>query len=62
VNSDLNDQNLLTPVSTIAASPAAIYLADARGVLQLTGLGTPEVRWIEVRPLMLPQAIPVLTG
>ncbi|MDM2318738.1 MtrAB system accessory lipoprotein LpqB [Mycobacteroides abscessus] len=62
VNSDLNDQNLLTPVSTVAASPAAIYIADARGVLQLTGLGTPEERWVEVRPLMVPQAIPVLTG
>jgi hypothetical protein len=62
VNSDLDDRNLLTPVSTVVASPANIYIADARGVLQLTGLGTPEERWIEVRPLMLPQTIPVLTG
>lgn len=62
VNSDLDDRNLLVPVSTIVASPAAIYVADQRGVLQLTGMGTPEEQWVEVRPLMVPNTIPVLPG
>lgn len=62
VNSDLDDRNLLVPVSTIVATPSVIYVADQRGVLQLSGMGTNEMQWVEVRPLMVPQTFPVLPG
>ena len=37
VNSDGPSRNLLTPVSTVAANPSTVYVADQRGVLQLSG-------------------------
>ena len=39
VNSDGPSRNLLMPVTTVAANPSTVYVADERGVLQLTGSG-----------------------
>lgn len=63
VNSDGPSRNLLMPVTTVAANPSTVYVADARGVLQLSGSaseGNPV--WAEVRPLMVRGALPVLPG
>ena len=47
----------------VAANPSAVYVADSRGVLQLTGTNADKVQtWAEVRPLMIPGTIPVLPG
>jgi hypothetical protein len=63
VNSDGPSRNLLAPVSTVAANPSTIYVADQRGVLQLSGSAAEDdLMWVEVRPLMVPGAIPVLSG
>ena len=63
VNSDGPSRNLLMPVGTVAANPSTVYVADARGILQLTGSAAEnDPRWVEVRPLMTPDAIPVLPG
>jgi hypothetical protein len=62
VNSDGPSRNLLMPVTTVAANPSTIYVADARGVLQLTGSGDNDPVWSEVRALMVPGALPVLPG
>jgi hypothetical protein len=63
VNSDGPSSNLLAPVSTIAANPSTVYVADQRGVLQLSGSGAEhDQTWSEVRPLMAPGAQPVLPG
>jgi hypothetical protein len=63
VNSDGPSRNLLMPVTTVAANPSTVYVADARGVLQLSG-SAPEndPAWSEVRPLMVAGALPVLPG
>jgi hypothetical protein len=37
VNSDGPSRNLLTPVTTVAANPSTVYVADQRGVVQLSG-------------------------
>ena len=37
VNSDGPSRNLLMPVTTVAANPSTVYVADERGVLQLSG-------------------------
>jgi hypothetical protein len=37
VNSDGPSRNLLAPVTTVAANPSSVYVADQRGVLQLSG-------------------------
>ena len=51
------------PVSTVAANPSTVYVADARGVLQLSGSAADnDPSWSEVRPLMAPDARPVLPG
>jgi hypothetical protein len=50
------------PVTTVAANPSTVYVADARGVLQLTGSGDNDPVWSEVRALMVPGALPVLPG
>lgn len=63
VNSDGPSRNLLSPVTTVSANPSAIYVADPRGVLQLTGAGDVDDQiWAEVRPLMAGGALPVLSG
>lgn len=63
VNSDGPSRNLALPVTTVAANPSTVYVADARGVVQLspsTAEGDPT--WTEVRPLMVPGTVPVLPG
>jgi hypothetical protein len=63
VNSDGPSRNLSAPVTTVAANPSTVYVADQRGVLQLLGSAAEnEQKWIEVRPLMVPGAVPVLPG
>jgi hypothetical protein len=63
VNSDAPSRNLAMPVTTVAANPSTVYVADARGVVQLspsTAEGDPT--WTEVRPLMVAGTVPVLPG
>ncbi len=63
VNSDGPTYNLLRPLTTVAANPSAVYVADARGVLQLSGsTADGDPGWAEVRPLMTAGALPVLPG
>src|SRR6185503_12703290 len=63
VNSDGPSRNLLMPVTTVAANPSTVYVADERGVLQLSGSAADDdPAWAEVRPLMVPTALPVLPG
>lgn len=63
VNSDGPAQNLVAPVTTVAANPSTVYVADQRGVLQLSGSAAEnDLNWSEVRPLMVPGALPVLPG
>ena len=63
VNSDGPSRNLLPPVSAVAANPSTVYVADQRGVLQLSGSASEgEPVWTEVRPLMIPGTLPVLPG
>jgi hypothetical protein len=63
VNSDGPSANLVMPVATVAANPSAVYVADARGVLQLlaTSAGNGQA-WSELRPFMMPGAVPVMPG
>ena len=63
VNSDGPSRNLAMPVTTVVANPSTVYVADARGVVQLsaaTAEGAPV--WTEVRPLMVAGTLPVLPG
>ena len=63
VNSDGPSRNLLMPVTTVAANPSAVYVADVRGVLQLSGSAAEgDPGWAEVRPLMAAGSLPVLPG
>jgi hypothetical protein len=63
VNSDGPGRNLAMPVTTVAANPSTVYVADARGVLQLSGSAAEDnPAWAEVRPLMADNAVPVLPG
>jgi len=63
VNSDGPSRNLSLPVSTVAASPSTVYLADQRGVMQLSGSGAEDDQsWADVRPFIAEGAIPVLPG
>lgn len=64
VNSDApNSDTLVMPVSAVVADPAAVYIADARGVLQLTARNaTDGPSWSQVSPLMQPGTIPVMPG
>jgi Lipoprotein LpqB beta-propeller domain/Sporulation and spore germination len=63
VNSDGPSRNLQMPVTTVAANPSTVYVADQRGVLQLSGSGAESGQaWSEVRPLMVAGAVPVLPG
>jgi hypothetical protein len=63
VNSDGPSRNLLMPVTAVAANPSTVYVADERGVVQLSGAAAiDDPAWAEVRPLMVPGALPVLPG
>jgi hypothetical protein len=63
VNSDAPSRDVVSPVSTVAANPSTVYVADQRGVLELTGAAAEnEQRWVGVRSLMIPGAVPVLPG
>ena len=64
VNSDGPSRNLLMPVTTVVANPSTVYVADARGVLQLSGASADDgdPGWVEVRPFMVADAKPVLPG
>ena len=56
-------RNLLMPVTTVAANPSVVYVADQRGVLLLSGSGAEgDPTLAEVRPLMTAGALPVLPG
>ncbi|MBV8930873.1 MAG: MtrAB system accessory protein LpqB [Mycobacteriaceae bacterium] len=63
VNSDGPSRNLVPPVSTVAANPSTIYVADPRGVLQLSAAAAENAQsWLELRPLLVPGAVPVMPG
>ncbi len=63
VNSDGPSNNLVMPVAAVAANPSAVYVADARGILQLLATSAENSQaWTEVRPFMVPGAVPVLPG
>ena len=63
VNSDGPGRNLAPPVGVVAANPSTVYLADRRGVMQLSGSGAEEGQaWADVRPFIAAGAIPVLPG
>jgi len=62
VNSDGPSRNVVMPVTTVAANPSTVYVADARGVVQLSAAAADDPAWAEVRPLMVPGAVPVLPG
>jgi len=63
VNSDGPANNLVMPVRAVAANPSAVYVADARGVLQLLATSAENGQaWSEVRPFMVPGTVPVLPG
>src|SRR3984893_15781867 len=63
VNSDAPTRDVAAPVSTVVANPSTVYVADQRGVLRLSSVAAEnEQRWVDVRPLMIPGAVPVLPG
>ncbi|CAN5831299.1 MtrAB system accessory lipoprotein LpqB [soil metagenome] len=63
VNSDGPSRNLVMPVTTVAANPSTVYVADQRGVKQLSGSGAEDDQaWSDVRPFIAPGALPVLPG
>jgi len=63
VNSDGPANNLVMPIAAVAANPSAVYVADARGVLQLLATSAENGQaWSEVRPFMVPGTVPVLPG
>ncbi len=63
VNSDGPSNNLVMPVSAVAANPSAVYVADARGVLQLLATSaTNGQAWSDLGPFMMPGAVPVMPG
>ena len=64
VNSDGPSRNLLMPVGDGRRQPVdGLRRRCQRGVLQLSGSAAEnDPRWVEVRPLMAPGAMPVLPG
>ncbi|MGU3500240.1 MtrAB system accessory lipoprotein LpqB [Mycobacterium sp. C31M] len=63
VNSDGPNGNLAVPMSVVAANPSTVYVADRRGILQLSGSAADnDLTWSEVQPLMIAGAVPVLPG
>lgn len=63
VNSDGPTGNLRLPVSMVAANPSTVYVADPRGVLQLSAATEQNMRgWSPVPQFMVAGAVPVLPG
>lgn len=63
VNSDAPNHGLQVPVSTVAADPSTVYVADPRGVFQLSGAAAEDEQvWSGVPGLMVAGALPVLPG
>jgi Lipoprotein LpqB beta-propeller domain len=63
VNSDAPGQDLKSPVTTVAANPSTVYVADRTGVVQLSASGAEnQLVWAGVRPLLVAGAVPVLPG
>ncbi|WP_428342005.1 MtrAB system accessory lipoprotein LpqB [Mycobacterium sp.] len=63
VNSDAPSANLQQPVGVIAANPSTVYVADPRGVMQLSISGAEGVQgWLDVPPFMAGGAMPVMPG
>ena len=63
VNSDGPSNNLVMPVSAVAANPSAVYVADARGVLQLLATSAANGQaWSDLGPFMTPGSVPVMPG
>lgn len=62
VNSDGPSRGLQMPVTAVTANPSTVYVADQRGVQQLSMAAVDNPTWSEVRALMAPGAIPVLPG
>ena len=63
VNSDGPSRNLTMPVTTVVANPSTVYVADRRGIMQLSGSGAEDDQaWSDVRPFTVSGAIPVLPG
>ena len=63
VNSDAPSRGLQIPLTAIAANPSTVYVADQRGVVQLSGaVAIDDPAWAEVRPFMAPGTLPVLPG
>jgi hypothetical protein len=63
VNSDAPSGNLQQPVGVIAASPSTVYVADPRGVMQLSISGAEGPQgWLDIPPFMVGGAMPVLPG
>ncbi len=63
VNSDAPNRGLQLPVSAIAANPSTVYVADPRGVLQLSGSAAENTQvWSGLDPFMVGGAVPVLPG
>ncbi|WP_280469372.1 MtrAB system accessory lipoprotein LpqB [Nocardia farcinica] len=59
----VTSQNLTPPVRVITAAPGAQYVADSRGVLELTSNTTSELHyWTEMPGLVGTDAAPVLPG
>jgi hypothetical protein len=63
VNSDAPNTNVQQPVGVIAANPSTVYVADPRGVMQLSisGAEGPE-GWLDVPAFMAGGAMPVMPG
>jgi hypothetical protein len=63
VNSDAPNSNLQQPVGTIAANPSMVYVADPRGVMQLSISGAEGPQgWLDIPPFMVGGAVPVMPG
>jgi Lipoprotein LpqB beta-propeller domain len=63
VNSDAPSANLQLPVGAIVANPSIVYVADPRGVMQLSISGAEGPQgWLDVPSFMAPGAVPVMPG
>ena len=63
VNSDGPSRQPAAAGGDVAANPSTVYVADQRGVMQLSGSGAEdEQAWSDVRPFMAGGAMPVMPG
>jgi len=63
VNSDAPTGHLQQPVGVIAANPSTVYVADPRGVMQLSISGAEGLQgWLDVPAFMVAGAMPVMPG